>query len=358
MKIPTGYRFAPTDEELISYYLARKLRGLSLPSDMIKVDLYDYTPEQLEVGYGARREQEMYFFTRNKLKYENGNRPTRGTCDGFWRASTRKISIKDDNGREIGHKMMLNYRINSDKNRNTKWLMYEYTIPSNSKKMDGDVLCKVYNKDSKQEVQFNAPLGEEPRQNMERQPQATHITANLPSQANLASLQRQDPDYYEDQNVHLLHQNSNSQTLIGDEEYNPLMKLEKAEVDELVDLITKFSKHANLHQQNRDTEGCQQQDLAYDGQSLRRQVHQNMEAEDNQNWEPQIKETYTDRLQQQDPAYESASAHVGLQNKNVDVEDDLFTAEELALTEGVYNATWMEDELNIQPDAAVTLVLD
>ncbi|GMN38988.1 hypothetical protein TIFTF001_008219 [Ficus carica] len=263
----------------------------------------------------------MYFFTRNKLKYENGNRPTCGTCDGFWRASTRKIPIKDDNRREIGHKMMLNYRINFDKNRNTKWLMYEYTIPSNSKKMDVDVLCKVYNKDSKQE-------------------------------ANLANLQRQDPDFYEDQNVHLLHQNSNSQTLIGDEEYNPLMKLEKAEVDELVYLIAKFSKHANLHQQNLNTEGCQQQDLAYDSQSLRRQVHQSMEAEDNLNWEPQIKETYTDRLQQQDPAYESASAQVGLQNKNFDVEDDLFTAEELAMTEEVYNATLMEDELNIQPDAA------
>ena len=55
MKIPTGYRFAPTNEELISYYLTRKLRGLSLPpniEELIKeVDIYDYTPEQLEGIY-------------------------------------------------------------------------------------------------------------------------------------------------------------------------------------------------------------------------------------------------------------------------------------------------------------------
>ena len=49
MEIPCGYRFAPTDEELISYYLARKLRGMDLPPNVFKeVDVYGYTPQQLE----------------------------------------------------------------------------------------------------------------------------------------------------------------------------------------------------------------------------------------------------------------------------------------------------------------------
>ena len=87
----------------------------------------------------------MYFFTKNKLKYENGSRPTRQARDGFWRASTRKIPIKDDNGHEIGHKMLLNYRINADKKRNTGWLMYEYTIPSNAKKVFTLIQSCIYN---------------------------------------------------------------------------------------------------------------------------------------------------------------------------------------------------------------------
>ena len=84
--------------------------------------------------YGARREKEMYFFTKNKPKHENGSRPTRKVRDGFWRASTNMI-IQDDNGHKIGRKMLLNYRVDTDKKRNTYWLMYEYTISSNSDKV-------------------------------------------------------------------------------------------------------------------------------------------------------------------------------------------------------------------------------
>lgn len=50
--IPTGYRFAPTDEELITQYLAEKVKGKPLPSNTIReVDIYQYTPEEVEGTY-------------------------------------------------------------------------------------------------------------------------------------------------------------------------------------------------------------------------------------------------------------------------------------------------------------------
>lgn len=82
----------------------------------------------------------MYFFTIPKLKYVNGSRPNREARKGFWRASTGK-QIKDYGGHPIGYKMLLNYRGNIDKRKNTDWLMHEYTInPSGSKK----VFIRIY----------------------------------------------------------------------------------------------------------------------------------------------------------------------------------------------------------------------
>ena len=47
MAVPYGYRFHPTDEELL-VYLKRKIHNLPLPCDIIKeVELYKYDPSEL-----------------------------------------------------------------------------------------------------------------------------------------------------------------------------------------------------------------------------------------------------------------------------------------------------------------------
>lgn len=46
--LPSGFRFHPTDDELVHDYLVRKCRGLALPSSVIAgIDLYKYNPWQL-----------------------------------------------------------------------------------------------------------------------------------------------------------------------------------------------------------------------------------------------------------------------------------------------------------------------
>ena len=47
-QLPPGFRFHPTDEELISYYLKRKICGKRIEFDAIgEIDLYKYDPWDL-----------------------------------------------------------------------------------------------------------------------------------------------------------------------------------------------------------------------------------------------------------------------------------------------------------------------
>lgn len=46
--LPPGFRFHPTDEELIGYYLKRKTEGLEIELEVIPViDLYKFDPWDL-----------------------------------------------------------------------------------------------------------------------------------------------------------------------------------------------------------------------------------------------------------------------------------------------------------------------
>lgn len=46
--LPPGFRFHPTDEELVGYYLRRKVEGLEIELEVIPVvDLYKFDPWEL-----------------------------------------------------------------------------------------------------------------------------------------------------------------------------------------------------------------------------------------------------------------------------------------------------------------------
>jgi hypothetical protein len=48
MTLPPGFRFHPTDEELVAYYLERKITGKTIELDIIaEVDLYKCEPWDL-----------------------------------------------------------------------------------------------------------------------------------------------------------------------------------------------------------------------------------------------------------------------------------------------------------------------
>lgn len=46
--LPPGFRFHPTDEELVNYYLKRKIHGMKIELDIIpEIDLYKCEPWEL-----------------------------------------------------------------------------------------------------------------------------------------------------------------------------------------------------------------------------------------------------------------------------------------------------------------------
>ncbi|CAN8315946.1 unnamed protein product [Cochlearia groenlandica] len=77
LRLPQGFRFHPTDEELLVHYLRPKLTGLPLPASVITdTDIYKSDPWDLP---GDSDSEERYFFSKREAKYTNGNRSNRST---------------------------------------------------------------------------------------------------------------------------------------------------------------------------------------------------------------------------------------------------------------------------------------
>ncbi|KAG1362355.1 NAC domain-containing protein 37 [Cocos nucifera] len=98
--VPPGFRFHPTDEELVGYYLKNKVASQKIDLDVIKeIDLYRIEPWDLQgwcrIGYGEQ--SEWYFFSHKDKKYPTGTRTNRATLSGFWKATGRDKAVHDKN---------------------------------------------------------------------------------------------------------------------------------------------------------------------------------------------------------------------------------------------------------------------
>ncbi|KAK9999994.1 hypothetical protein SO802_019597 [Lithocarpus litseifolius] len=152
---PPGFRFDPTDRELVKYYLKPGVLNKPLPElSFMEVDLYNQNPDTLaeqNIDYG---EKVWYFFTPRNRKYQNGSRPNRAAGDGYWKANGADLQIKEK-GVIIGFKKTLNFmRGKPPKGEKTGWIMHECKInaPAPTKRSENDmrlddcVLCRIYNK--------------------------------------------------------------------------------------------------------------------------------------------------------------------------------------------------------------------
>ncbi|KAL1205414.1 putative NAC domain-containing protein 94 [Cardamine amara subsp. amara] len=127
-----GFRFHPTDEELVSFYLKQKVLHKSLPFELIKkVDIYKYDPWDLP-KLASMGEKEWYFYCPRDRKYRNSTRPNRVTGGGFWKATGTDRSIYSlDSTRCIGlKKSLVFYRGRAAKGVKTNWMMHEFRLPS------------------------------------------------------------------------------------------------------------------------------------------------------------------------------------------------------------------------------------
>ncbi|ONK74477.1 uncharacterized protein A4U43_C03F6680 [Asparagus officinalis] len=132
-----GFRFHPTDEELVGFYLRRKVDNRPMTIEIIKqIDIYKYDPWDLPKVSTVNGEKEWYFFCLRGRKYRNSIRPNRVTGSGFWKATGIDRPIHSASGSDdcIGlKKSLVYYRGSAGKGTKTDWMMHEFRLPSNNK---------------------------------------------------------------------------------------------------------------------------------------------------------------------------------------------------------------------------------
>ncbi|XP_010538911.1 PREDICTED: NAC domain-containing protein 17-like [Tarenaya hassleriana] len=166
-----GFRFHPTDEELVVYYLKRKICRRRLRVNVIGVvDVYKWDPAELP-GHSLLKsgDRQWFFFTPRSRKYPNGARSSRGTANGHWKVTGKDRTIVY-NSRAVGiKKTLVYYRGRAPNGERTDWVMHEYTMDEeelgkcqNAK--DYYALYKLYQKSGagpKNGEQYGAPFQEE-----------------------------------------------------------------------------------------------------------------------------------------------------------------------------------------------------
>ncbi|XP_024192624.1 NAC domain-containing protein 1 [Rosa chinensis] len=178
--LPPGFRFHPTDEELIVYYLKNQAISKPCPVSIIpEVDIYKFDPWQLpeKAEFG---ENEWYFFSPRDRKYPNGVRPNRATVSGYWKATGTDKAIHSASKYVGVKKALVFYKGRPPKGVKTDWIMHEYRLSDSkrqaskqlgSMRLDDWVLCRIYKKRHVNKAYLDDPKLED------SSPQMEHFTA-------------------------------------------------------------------------------------------------------------------------------------------------------------------------------------
>ncbi|KDP36973.1 hypothetical protein JCGZ_08565 [Jatropha curcas] len=140
MEIHPGYKFRPTDEELISHYLHRKVNGELSPieNQIIRdCDLYGQDePWHIWERFGGLRLEEdegLFFFTALKRKSPNNTNCKNisrrvGSTDGHWHCETSGRSANLEIEGFKATKKRFNYRNSKRLDQDRCWNMLEYSL--------------------------------------------------------------------------------------------------------------------------------------------------------------------------------------------------------------------------------------
>ncbi|XP_010539773.1 PREDICTED: protein CUP-SHAPED COTYLEDON 3-like [Tarenaya hassleriana] len=153
--LPPGFRFHPTDEELVTFYLASKLfngGGLFGFIHIPEVDLNHCEPWELpEVA--RMGEKEWYFYSLRDRKYPTGLRTNRATAAGYWKVTGKDKEIFAGGGGAPAPELMgmkktlVFYKGRAPRGIKTKWVMHEYRLESLRHACKEEwVICRVFNK--------------------------------------------------------------------------------------------------------------------------------------------------------------------------------------------------------------------
>ncbi|XVE75931.1 hypothetical protein DITRI_Ditri12bG0131300 [Diplodiscus trichospermus] len=164
--MPPGFRFYPTEEELVSFYLHKKLEGKrsenfnNLVNRVIPVvDIYEFNPwdlPQFSVYLCHKDPEQWFFFIPRQESEARGGRPKRLTNSGYWKATGSPGYVYSFMGRTIGVKRtMVFYEGRAPSGKKTEWKMNEYqAIQGEASSANAEPpnlrqefsLCRIYKK--------------------------------------------------------------------------------------------------------------------------------------------------------------------------------------------------------------------
>ncbi|XP_022849664.1 NAC domain-containing protein 43-like [Olea europaea var. sylvestris] len=161
--VPPGFRFHPTEEELLHYYLRKKVGYEKIDLDVIRdIDLNKLEPWDIQdkCKIGSTPQNDWYFFSHKDKKYPSGTRTNRATAAGFWKATGRDKVIYSNLKRIGTRKTLVFYRGRAPHGNKSDWIMHEYRLDDNTTHdpiiasntvgdlvpEDGWVVCRVFKK--------------------------------------------------------------------------------------------------------------------------------------------------------------------------------------------------------------------
>ncbi|XP_010549618.1 PREDICTED: NAC domain-containing protein 92-like [Tarenaya hassleriana] len=164
--LPPGFRFHPTDEEIITCYLKEKVFNSGFTAvaigeaDLNKCEPWDL-PKRAKMG-----EKEFYFFCQRDRKYPTGTRTNRATESGYWKATGKDKEIYKGKGCLVGmKKTLVFYTGRAPRGEKTNWVMHEYrlegkysyhNLPKSAR--DEWVVCRVFHKNTANPLMIRNPM--------------------------------------------------------------------------------------------------------------------------------------------------------------------------------------------------------
>lgn len=180
-QVPPGFRFHPTEEELLNYYLRKKVSYETIDLDVIRdVDLNKLEPWDIQekCKIGSTPQNDWYFFSHKDKKYPTGTRTNRATAAGFWKATGRDKVIYS-NCKRIGmRKTLVFYKGRAPHGQKSDWIMHEYRLDDNTidtnvysvmgemTQEEGWVVCRIFRKKNFQKVQGSPSMTANSRNRM------------------------------------------------------------------------------------------------------------------------------------------------------------------------------------------------
>ncbi|KAK8916678.1 NAC domain-containing protein 18 [Platanthera zijinensis] len=128
VRLPPGFRFQPTDEELVVQYLRRKALSFPLPAGIIpEIELEKLdNPWDLPSGFGG----EKYFFYLRDGKRNRVYSHERSS--GYWKATGKEKQVTAaswGNNELVGSKKVMVFHSGKPpRGSKTDWIMHEYSL--------------------------------------------------------------------------------------------------------------------------------------------------------------------------------------------------------------------------------------